>query len=268
MAPLINKNKKWQLPFKRWHFLVLACTVAAFQVLILSRWHVNEDEDADLGQKPSAAFCARLPPVICAHGGDTSTGLPPNTAAALQQAIAIGSGCVEIDVARTSDNVLVVLHPRDLKFLMGEAWHPGLQVRDLSWQDISKLAWAMPQDKRRAAGAGESDDYPVLTAKEAVQMTSPFVDVILDAKTSGSNPTDEQEMADAIVRLVYSSRCSNCLVWAKSDKVVNLIKDLSPAQRAGYVLMNNSEAAISHGIHLPLRGVQVLPAFDKLSCEN
>eukprot|EP00967_Tisochrysis_lutea_P108122 scaffold167340_cov16-Tisochrysis_lutea.AAC.1 len=93
------------------------------------------------------------------------------------------------------------------------------QVRDLSWQDISKLAWAMPQDKRRAAGAGESDDYPVLTAKEAVQMTSPFVDVILDAKTSGSNPTDEQEMADAIVRLVYSSRCSNCLVWAKSDKV-------------------------------------------------
>ncbi|KAF5841138.1 PLC-like phosphodiesterase [Dunaliella salina] len=257
MASLVaNRDKNWQLPFKRWHVLLgLACIVAVFQLLVLSRWRVHEDKEP-VGKQPSTAFCSKLPPTICAHGGDTSTGLPPNTAAAFQQAIALGSGCVEIDVARTSDNVLIVLHPRDLETLLGEAWHPDLQVGDLSWHDISRLAWAAPQEKHRADRAAKSNDYRVLTAAEAVQMTSPFMDIILDAKTSDRNPSDEQEMADALVHLVYNTRCNNCLIWAKSDKVVDLIKDLSPAQRTGYILMNNSEAAISQGMHLPLRGVQ------------
>lgn len=64
------------------------------------------------------------PPLICAHGGDT-TQHPPNTAAAYKAALKAGADCMEIDAALTSDLVLVALHDRDLQQLLGQ---PGVQV--------------------------------------------------------------------------------------------------------------------------------------------
>jgi len=53
-------------------------------------------------------------------------------------------------------------------------------VGDLDWQRLSKLTW--PIRGRQADDL--SNDYGVLTAEEAVQMTSPYVDcVTLDVKT-------------------------------------------------------------------------------------
>lgn len=48
------------------------------------------------------------PPLVCAHGGDSSDA-PPNSADAFQAALRAGVDCVEIDVARTADNHLVRL---------------------------------------------------------------------------------------------------------------------------------------------------------------
>ena len=47
--------------------------------------------------------------------------------------------------------------------------------------------------------------------------------------------------------------CSNCLIWAKSDNVVRRIKTLSPGQRTGYIVMNETEAVRREGMHVPLR---------------
>lgn len=77
-----------------------------------------------LHHEPSEAFCAADPPLVCAHGGDSSDGAPPNTLEAFQAALQQGVPCLEVDVARTSDGQLVVLHPRDLaQLLLGSA--PG-----------------------------------------------------------------------------------------------------------------------------------------------
>ena len=47
--------------------------------------------------------------------------------------------------------------------------------------------------------------------------------------------------------------CTNCLIWAKSDDVVRHINRISPGQRSGYIVMNETEAARKAAMHLPLR---------------
>ena len=130
-----------------------------------------------LHQQPSQRFCSLPPPLVCAHGGD-ATSVPPNSAAAFLAAIAGGTRCVEVDVARTKDGKLVVLHSRELLQLLrlaGRPWpplkgaaaaqpqgaaawmwgwgwrrrrqqrhqqhHPPPQAGDFTWADLSTLRW-------------------------------------------------------------------------------------------------------------------------------
>ncbi|KAJ9520169.1 hypothetical protein QJQ45_030084, partial [Haematococcus lacustris] len=210
------------------------------------------------------------PPLVCAHGGDTSAA-PPNTKQAFLAAIAAHADCVEVDCARTSDGVLVVLHTRELQQLLGKRFVPGTQVGDLTSDEIRQLAWPGGQ--------------PVLSVRDAVLLTSPqqVECVTLDLKTyqdSTGKAVDSEQVAAAVVQLVHDTRCSNCLVWAKTDEVgqsvahkpgeaaglllillllllvaqvVSLIKALSPGQRAGFILMNETADARAAGMHLPLR---------------
>ncbi|GFH15302.1 GP-PDE domain-containing protein, partial [Haematococcus lacustris] len=176
------------------------------------------------------------PPLVCAHGGDTSAA-PPNTKQAFLAAIAAHADCVEVDCARTSDGVLVVLHTRELQQLLGKRFVPGTQVGDLTSDEIRQLAWPGGQ--------------PVLSVRDAVLLTSPQVEcVTLDVKTyqdSTGKAVDSEQVAAAVVQLVHDTRCSNCLVWAKTDEA------LSPGQRAGFILMNETADARAAGMHLPLR---------------
>jgi hypothetical protein len=55
-------------------------------------------------------------------------------------------------------------------------------------------------------------------------------------------------------RLSILLRCAHAPpLRAKSDTVVETIKRLSPGQRAGFIVMNETAQAISEGMHLPLR---------------
>lgn len=74
-----------------------------------------------LHHEPSEAYCSLPPPLVCAHGGDGSSGAPPNTLEAFQAALDAGVPCAEVDVAATRDGQLVVLHPRDLAQLLHQA---------------------------------------------------------------------------------------------------------------------------------------------------
>lgn len=60
-------------------------------------------------------------------------------------------------------------------------------------------------------------------------------------------------MAQEMVDLVARTACRACLVWAKSDAVVRTVKELSPGVRVGYVVMNETAAARSRGMHHVLR---------------
>ncbi|GAB4815609.1 hypothetical protein N2152v2_008065 [Parachlorella kessleri] len=98
-------------------------------------------------------------PLVCAHGGDAAAA-PPNTAAAFQAAIDAGVRCVEVDVARTRDGVLVVLHSRDLLSLLRlatgsallAAWQTAAgkqalreellpEAGEFTWEQLQRLRW-------------------------------------------------------------------------------------------------------------------------------
>lgn len=137
-----------------------------------------------LHHEPSDEFCAAGPPLVCAHGGDTSGGAPANSLEAFQAALQRGVPCLEVDVARTSDGRLVVLHPRDLAQLLRHAGQPSEasdageaadeqqlpQVGDYSWEQLAALSW--PGGQRVGA------------AEEVLQLAVPAAQhITLDVKT-------------------------------------------------------------------------------------
>jgi hypothetical protein len=136
--------------------LLAAGTVAIFLHAPTSAPGLEERMEVDgpaeveaLHTNPSDTFCARTtPPVVCAHGGDAASDAPPNTSRAFQAAIDAGSRCAEVDVARTRDGTLVVLHQRELRKLLGRdrdgsstgrAGAP--QVGDFTWDELQRLRW-------------------------------------------------------------------------------------------------------------------------------
>ncbi|GAX75875.1 hypothetical protein CEUSTIGMA_g3318.t1 [Chlamydomonas eustigma] len=250
---------------------VTACIIAA-ALYLYSRAPGESSEELAVQQHikalPTQTFCAKpRPPLVCAHGGLASKGTaPPNTAEAFQSALRLGVDCVEVDVARTRDGSLVVLHVRELQQLVDGMSRPQqrellqragvqevsrLQVGDLVLSDILSLSWSPGGQK-------------VLTVKEAIMLTQGQVDsVILDVKTyqdKRGRPEDGSLIAEQVVVMVHDTGCSNCLIWAKSDQVMLDVKRLSPGQRAGYIVMNETEAVRREGMHQPLRlrGLEVV----------
>ncbi|KAI7843450.1 hypothetical protein COHA_002928 [Chlorella ohadii] len=239
-----------------------------------------------LHHNPSDEFCAAEPPLVCAHGGDSSGGAPVNTLEAFEAALQQGVPCLEVDVARTSDGQLVVLHPRDLAQLLasesgnasgsgsgsdgsgsGPAAQAGTcsdgeescdaaadpggsaagqeplpQVGDFSWGELAALRW--PGGQR------------VATAEEVLRLVVPAAQYItLDVKghAGKGGEADEKVLAAAVVDLIAHTDCRQCLVWAKSDGLVQRVKELSPAQPVGYIVLNETAAAREAGMHRLLR---------------
>ena len=42
---------------------------------------------------------------------------------------------------------------------------------------------------------------------------------------------DEMAISEALVLMVHQTRCSNCMIWAKSDTVVRRLGELSPGEQ-------------------------------------
>ncbi|KAH9781994.1 glycerophosphodiester phosphodiesterase GDPD4 [Citrus sinensis] len=137
-------------------------------------------------------------PLVCAHGGD-STNEFPNSMAAYRSALRSQVDCVEIDVSRSLDGVLLALHDRDLQRISGNI--------------TSKVGH--------------------LSMKELV--SNSVRKVILDAKVGP--PSYEKGLAKDILSVIERTKCYNCLVWAKSDNLVRDIMRLSSNVTAGYIIM-------------------------------
>lgn len=60
------------------------------------------------------------PPLVCAHGGDSSRAAP-NTMDAYRLAVHSRVDCIEIDVSRSLDTTLFALHDRDLQRMTGNS---------------------------------------------------------------------------------------------------------------------------------------------------
>ncbi|GMI90748.1 glycerophosphodiester phosphodiesterase 4 [Hibiscus trionum] len=161
------------------------------------------------------------PPLVCAHGGD-STNAFPNTMSAYGFALRSQVDCIEIDVSRSSDGVLFALHDRDLQRISGNS--------------TSKVGHLRSNEIRELDVYHQSGNSNIPTIEDALTLISTSVrQVILDAKVGP--PLYEKGLAKDILSAVEKMRCKNCLIWAKSDSLVRDIIKLSSDVTVGYIVM-------------------------------
>lgn len=188
---------------------------------------------------------------MCAHGGDLSKAFA-NTMAAYQDALRSQVDCIEIDVSRSSDGVLLALHDRDLQRISGDRTS---RVGHLSIKEIKELV-SNHQSSLKFA------DSKVLTAAEALKSVSRSVrQVILDAKVGP--PAYESGLAKDILSAVKMTECNNCLVWAKNDDLVREVIKLSSNLTVGYIVMKDPSTGLRSNL-LRVKGAGVVGVFHPL----
>ncbi|XP_027340813.1 glycerophosphodiester phosphodiesterase GDPD4 isoform X3 [Abrus precatorius] len=130
------------------------------------------------------------PPLVCAHGGDSSKA-SPNTMASYLSALQSRVDCVEIDASRSSDGVLFALHDRDLQRISGNA---SSKVGYMSSNEIRELSASHRSTEK-------FNDESILTIQDALMLTSNSVQqIILDVKVGP--PFYEKELAKDIISIV------------------------------------------------------------------
>ncbi|XP_022930187.1 glycerophosphodiester phosphodiesterase GDPD4 [Cucurbita moschata] len=195
------------------------------------------------------------PPLVCAHGGDSSKAFP-NTMDAYSLALRSQANCIEVDVSRSSDGVLFALHDRDLQRITGSNTS---QVGNFSMKEIKNLG-AFYQHTNKLL------DFNIPTIEEALVLISKSVkQVILDAKIGP--PSYENGLAKDIISVVEKTQCKNCLVWAKSDSLVRDIIKLSSDMKVGYIVMMDPSTGERTNL-LRMKGAKVVGAYHPLIDED
>jgi glycerophosphoryl diester phosphodiesterase len=249
----------------------------------------SEHELYTLYHEPSPHFCSLIRrPLVCAHGGDLEFAAP-NTLAAFQAALEAGADCVEVDVSMTKDGQLVAVHDRDLAALFlletnsggvggggsGTAaaliglpfWNnrrlahaPKLYPRVGTWHQLSKLQWQY--DRSDSSATTHSRTSTIALVQDVLELilsstlSSQEIAITLDIKLKDSiKETQEAEvMAQAVYDLLKATNCGQyCMTWSKSDIFVAAMKNLDTRQRVGLVVLNETNAARTAGMHEPLR---------------
>eukprot|EP00898_Chlorokybus_atmophyticus_P002187 jgi/Chlat1/296/Chrsp1S03061 len=194
---------------------------------------------------PSPVFCQRAAssvfPMVCAHGGDSGNA-PPNTVNAFKLAAASQVECVEVDASVTADGALVAMHDRDLQRMSHSRAH---HVSNMLLHELRDM------DAGTGYGHEHAGQKPMLLEEALLYLKHQVSRIIVDVKTTTAR--SDSELAALVVDTVRRTGCTNCLVWAKSDMVVQGVKLAAPSMLAGYVVINETEALMREGLHQLLR---------------
>ncbi|KAI4299966.1 hypothetical protein L6164_033387 [Bauhinia variegata] len=195
------------------------------------------------------------PPLICAHGGDSSKAFP-NTIAAYKSALRSQVDCIEIDVSRSSDGFLFALHDRDLQRLSGNTSSRVGYMRAKEIRELSDLHQSIEKFK----------DESIPTLQDALTLTANSVrQIILDAKVGP--PFFEKGLAEDILSIVESAECRNCLVWAKSDSLARDVIKLSSEITVGYIVMRDPSTGARSNL-LRMKGAEIVGVYHPLVDEK
>ncbi|KAK9110894.1 hypothetical protein Scep_018413 [Stephania cephalantha] len=146
-------------------------------------------------QQTRAKRCSWLnnpPPLVCAHGGHSSSNAFPNTMSAFRMALNSGVDCIEIDVSRSSDGVLFALHDRDFQRISG---NNTATVAYFTFKDIQGM-------KATHFIQEQFHDLQIPTVEDALKLVSKSVrQVILDAKVGP--PSHGKGLAKDILSVIF-----------------------------------------------------------------
>ncbi|XP_074565464.1 glycerophosphodiester phosphodiesterase GDPD4 [Curcuma longa] len=239
------RAKFYRFPSKRWILLLLASLALApplFFHFRFRRFHQMRLRKCGWLQSP---------PLVCAHGGDSSKAVP-NTMDAYRIAIDSRVDCIEMDISRSSDGVLFSLHDRDLQRMSGNS---TARVGYMNMNEIKELD----------AGSQFPEEFhnqKVPTAESALALiTSSVGKVILDAKVGP--PSYEKDLAKDILSIVNKTHCQNCLVWSKSDILGRDVTKLSQDVMVGYIVMSDPSTGTRSKL-LRMKGAGIVGVYHHL----
>lgn len=147
--------------------------------------------------------------VRVAHRGASSQH-PENTLLAFRQAIEQGVDALEIDIHRTADDELVVIHDATLE----RTTNGHGKIRDHSWQEIRQL------------DAGQREKIPLLS--EVIGLAQE-AQIRLCVEIKGTTETEEIKITEGIIRKLETTNFLNqAIVTSFSSKSLLRAKAMSP----------------------------------------
>ena len=147
---------------------------------------------------------------------------PENTLAALERAMEAGADWAEVDVQRTRDGEVVVIHDADLMRVAGDsrriATTPYTALRDI----VQRPDDGSPPSERRVA-----------TLADFLARSEDRIGLVIELKYYGADP----ELAPAVVRAVRRAGMSNEVrVMSLNYDAIQEVERLAPRITTGYVV--------------------------------
>lgn len=159
---------------------------------------------------------------------------PENTLSALERAIAAGADYSEIDVQRTQDGTLVIVHDADFMRVAGDP----RRVADVTYAEIMGLV-QQPADDTPAS------ERRIATLGHFMERAQGRIKLNIELKYYGPDP----DLADAVVRQVLAhDMADDVVLMSLSLEAVERIRALAPEIRTGYV----SAVAVGDVSRLPV----------------
>lgn len=141
-----------------------------------------------------------------AHRGDP-VGHRENTLTAFAAAVAQGADMIELDLRRTRDGAIVVLHDQSLLRL----WEVDASVGDLDLSEVARL------------GAGE---IRIPTLRQVLDAVPPDLELMVDF-------TRREVVAGALDQVVSADALDRCLFVTGNVEALRLLRGLSGRARIG-----------------------------------
>jgi glycerophosphoryl diester phosphodiesterase len=164
---------------------------------------------------------------------------PENTLAAMERAIQAGADFAEIDVQRTRDGIVVVVHDADLMRVAGDP----RRIADVAYPEIAGLV-------QRPDDGSPPDERRVATLDHFLERARGRIGLSIELKYYGPDPA----LAPAVVERVRARGMDDEVVlMSLSVPAVEQLARIAPDLTIGYV----SAAAVGDPTRLPVRFLAV-----------
>lgn len=148
---------------------------------------------------------------------------PENTLAALRGAIADGADWAEIDVQRSADGVLVILHDTELSRLGGV----NRTVQSLTWKELQQF------DVGASVGP-EFQGERIPTLEEMIAAAGDRIRLNIELKPHG--PDDVLPLTDAVVAAVQKADfIGRCRICSQSYEALQRVREIEPRIEVGFI---------------------------------
>jgi glycerophosphoryl diester phosphodiesterase len=163
----------------------------------------------------SSSLSSEWDPVLAiAHRGDP-VGHRENTLLAFAAALALGADMLELDLRRTADGAIVVLHDQSLLRL----WELDASVGDLDLAEVARL--------------GEGD-VRIPTLRQVLDAVPPEVELMVDF-------TRREVVAGALDQTLSAGALDRCLFVTGNVEALRLLRGLSGRARLGLTWTEGSD---------------------------